>query len=107
TANLERSLTDLILSKSFDNGMICASEQAAIIEAPVYDKAIAYMKKHGCYFATKEEIKKIEPVVINPEKHMVNPDIVGKYPYEIAALAGVTIPKETKILCCEIEGVGA
>ena len=107
TANLERSLTDLILSKSFDNGMICASEQAAIIEAPIYDKAVAYMKKHGCYFATKEEIKKIEPVVINPKKQMVNPDIVGKYPYEIAALAGITIPKDTKILCCEIEGVGA
>lgn len=107
TANLERSLTDLILSKSFDNGMICASEQAAIIEAPVYDKAIAFMKKHGCYFATKEEIKKIEPVVINPEKQMVNADIVGKYPYEIAALAGITIPKDTKVLCCEIDGVGA
>nr|WP_307992966.1 bifunctional acetaldehyde-CoA/alcohol dehydrogenase [uncultured Niameybacter sp.] len=107
TANLERSLTDLILSKSFDNGMICASEQAAIIEAPVYDKAVAYMKKHGCYFATKEEIKKIEPIVIDPVKQMVNADIVGKYPYEIAALAGVTIPKDTKVLCCEIDGVGA
>lgn len=107
TANVEQAITDLILSKSFDNGMICASEQAAIIEAPIYDKAVAYMKKHGCYFATKEEIKKIEPVVINPEKQMVNAEIVGKYPYEIAAMAGVTIPKETKILCCEIEGVGA
>lgn len=107
TANLEQSLTDLILSKAFDNGMICASEQAAIIEAPVYDKAIAFMKKQGCYFATKEEIQKLEPIVINPEKQMVNPDIVGKYPYEIAALAGITIPKETKVLCCEIEGVGS
>jgi len=107
TAVLERSLTDLILSKSFDNGMICASEQAAIIEAPIYDEAVAYMKKNGCYFATKEEIKKLEPVIINPEKQMVNAAIVGKYPYEIAALAGITIPKETKILCCEIAGAGA
>ncbi|MGL4800193.1 MAG: aldehyde dehydrogenase family protein, partial [Cellulosilyticaceae bacterium] len=107
TAVLERSLTDLILSKSFDNGMICASEQAAIIEAPVYDQAIAFMKQQGCYFATKEEIKKLEPVVINPEKQMVNADIVGKYPYEIAALAGIKIPEDTKVLCCEIEGVGA
>ena len=106
TANLEQSLTDLMLSKAFDNGMICASEQAAIIEAPIYDKAVAFMKKFGCYFATKEEIKKLEPIVINPEKQMVNPDIVGKYPYEIAALAGITIPKETKVLCCEIDGVG-
>ncbi|WP_069999636.1 bifunctional acetaldehyde-CoA/alcohol dehydrogenase [Cellulosilyticum sp. I15G10I2] len=107
TANLERSLTDLILSKSFDNGMICASEQAAIIEAPIYDQAVAFMKKQGCYFATKEEVKKLEPVVINPEKQMVNAAIVGKYPYEIAALAGISIPKDTKVLCCEIEGVGA
>jgi acetaldehyde dehydrogenase/alcohol dehydrogenase len=106
TANLEQSLTDLILSKAFDNGMICASEQAAIIEAPVYDKAIAFMKKQGCYFATKEEIKKLEPFIIIPEKQMVNAEIVGKYPYEIAALAGITIPKETKVLCCEIDGVG-
>ena len=106
TANLEQSLTDLMLSKAFDNGMICASEQAAIIEAPIYDKAVTFMKKFGCYFATKEEIKKLEPIVINPEKQMVNPDIVGKYPYEIAALAGITIPKETKVLCCEIDGVG-
>ncbi|OON98242.1 MAG: bifunctional acetaldehyde-CoA/alcohol dehydrogenase [Candidatus Epulonipiscium fishelsonii] len=107
TANVEQAVTDLILSKSFDNGMICASEQAAILEAPIYDKAVAFMKKHGCYFATPEEIKKIEPVVINPEKQMVNPAIVGKYPYEIAALAGIDIPKDTKVLCCEIGGVGA
>ena len=106
TANVEQAVTDLILSKSFDNGMICASEQAAIIEAPIYDQAVAYMKKHNCYFATKEEIKKITPVVINPENNMVNADIVGKYPHEIAALAGVTIPKDTKVLCCEIDGVG-
>ena len=106
TAVLERAVNDIIVSKSFDNGMICASEQAAIIEAPVYDKVLQLMKAQGCYFATKEEVKKIEPVVINLEKGMVNAAIVGKYPYEIAAMAGITIPKETKILCCEIEGVG-
>ena len=106
TAVLERAVNDVIVSKSFDNGMICASEQAAIIEAPVYDKVVELFKKQGCYFATKEEVKKLEPVVINLEKGMVNADIVGKYPYQIAAMAGITIPKETKILCCEIEGVG-
>nr|WP_302596784.1 bifunctional acetaldehyde-CoA/alcohol dehydrogenase [uncultured Cellulosilyticum sp.] len=107
TANLEQSLTDIILSKSFDNGMICASEQAAIIEAPIYDKAVEFMKKQGCYFATKEEVKKLEPIVIDPVRQMAGPAIVGKYPYEIAALAGITIPKETKVLCCELDGVGA
>ena len=106
TANVEQAVTDLILSKSFDNGMICASEQAAIIEAPIYNQAVEYMKKHNCYFASKEEIKKIEKVVINPDNHMVNAEIVGKYPFEIAKLAGITIPEDTKVLCCEIDGVG-
>ena len=106
SADLEQALTDLMLSKSFDNGMICASEQAAIIEAPVYDKAVAFMKANGCYFTTKEETEKLEPVVINLQKQSVNPAIVGKYPYEIAALAGITIPKTTKVLCAEIKGVG-
>lgn len=106
TANIERSATDLILSKSFDNGMICASEQAAIIEAPVYKKFTDFMKAHNCYFATKDEIKKLEPVIINLEKMSVNPKIVGMSPYKIAELAGISIPKETKVLCCEIDGVG-
>lgn len=106
SANLEQSLTDLIVSKAFDNGMICASEQAAIIEAPVYDKAKKFMQTKGCYFATPEEVKILEPIVINPTKNAVNPDIVGKYPWQIAEMAGITIPKETKVLCCEIDDVG-
>ena len=106
TAVLKRAVNDLVLSKSFDNGMICASEQAAIIEAEVYDEVKALMKKAGCYFATKEEIKKLEPVVINLEKMSVNPEIVGKSPAWIANLAGFKIPEDTKVLCTEIGGVG-
>ncbi len=106
TAVLKRAVNDLVLSKSFDNGMICASEQAAIIEAPVYDKVVALMKKAGCYFANKEQIEKLEPVVINLEKGSVNAAIVGKSPAYIANLAGFEIPADTKVLCTEIEGVG-
>lgn len=106
TAVLERAVNDLVLSKAFDHGMICASEQAAIIEAPVYNKVVELMKKAGCYFATSEETKKLEPVVINLEKGAVNPDIVGQSPYKIAELAGINIPKDTKVLCTEIGGVG-
>ena len=106
TAKLKRAVTDLIMSKSFDNGMICASEQAVIIEAPVYDEVVSYMKYNKCYFATKEEIEKLTPVVINPEKGAVNPKIVGMPPYVIAEMAGISIPKDTKVLCCEINGVG-
>jgi acetaldehyde dehydrogenase/alcohol dehydrogenase len=106
TANVERAATDLILSKSFDNGMICASEQAAIIESSIYDQVVQYMKKQNCFFASPEEVKKIEAVVMDIEKRTVNPNIVGKSPYDIAQLANVTIPIDTKVLCCEIEGVG-
>lgn len=106
TANLKRSVTDLVLSKSFDNGMICASEQAVIIEASVYAEVVGLMKKAGCYFATKDEIKLLEPVVINPETGNVNPAIVGQSPAAIAAMAGIKIPSETKVLCTELEGVG-
>lgn len=107
SAVLKRSVNDLVLSKSFDNGMICASEQAAIIEAPIYKEVVELMKKAGCYFANKEQIKKLEPVVINLEKGSVNADIVGKSPAYIAKLAGFDIPADTKVLCCELEGVGA
>ncbi len=106
TANIERSATDLILSKAFDYGMICASEQAAIIEEPIYKEFTDYMKKHHCYFTTKAETKRVEGVVMNLEKGMVNAAIVGKSPVEIAKLAGIDIPEDTKILCCEIGGVG-
>lgn len=106
TANLKRAVNDLVLSKSFDNGMICASEQAAIIEAPVYNEVKELMKKAGCYFATKEEIKLLEPIVINPDKGNVNPAIVGSSPVDIAAMAGITIPEDTKVLCTELDGVG-
>lgn len=107
TAVLKRAVNDLVLSKSFDYGMICASEQAAIIEEPIYKEVVDLMKHAGCYFATKEEIKKLEPIVINIEKNSVNPAIVGKSPAFIARLAGFNIPEDTKVLCTELDGVGA
>lgn len=106
TANIKRAVTDIIMSKSFDNGMICASEQAVIIEAPVYDEVVRLMKDAGCYFASKEEIKLLEPVVINPENGKVNPAIVGQSPVKIAAMAKISIPADTKVLCTELDGVG-
>ncbi len=107
TANVKQAVNDLILSKSFDNGMICASEQAAIICTDVYDEVVALMKHHGCYFAKSEEVQKIQDVVINVEKMAVQPWVVGQYPWQIAEKAGITIPKETKVLCVEIEGTDA
>ena len=102
TAKIKQAVNDLLLSKSFDNGMICASEQAAIIDTEVYDEATAFMKEQGCYFAKPDEVKKIQDVVINVEKMAVQPWVVGQYPWQIAEKAGITIPKETKVLCVEL-----
>ncbi len=106
TAKLKRAVNDLVMSKSFDNGMICASEQAAIIEASVYDEVKELMKKAGCYFATEEEIKKLTPTVFDEKKCGVNASIVGKSPCHIAKMAGFEIPTNIKILCTEIDGIG-
>lgn len=107
TANIKQAVNDLILSKSFDNGMICASEQAAIIDAEVYDEAVGFMKYHGCYFATPKEVQKIQDTIIDLDKMAVRPWVVGQYPWQIAEKAGITIPKETKVLCVEIGGTDA
>ncbi|MGN1304508.1 MAG: bifunctional acetaldehyde-CoA/alcohol dehydrogenase [Oscillospiraceae bacterium] len=107
TANVKQAVNDLILSKSFDNGMICASEQAAIIDKEIYDEAVGFMKYHGCYFAKPAEVKKIQETIIDTEKMAVRPWVVGQYPWQIAEKAGITIPKETKVLCVEIGGTDA
>lgn len=106
TANINRSVNDLILSKTFDNGMICASEQAVIIDKEIYKEVKQEMIANACYFLNEEEKKKIEKLVINEQSCAVNADIVGMPAAKIAEMAGVTVPEETKILVAELKGVG-
>ena len=106
TANLKQAVNDLILSKTFDNGMICASEQAVIIDKEIYNDVKSEMIDNNCYFLNEVEKEKVEKLVINEHSCAVNPDIVGMAAYKIAALAGVTVPEGTKILIAELEGVG-
>ncbi|MCD9020687.1 bifunctional acetaldehyde-CoA/alcohol dehydrogenase [Cohnella silvisoli] len=106
TADLDQAVTDLILSKTFDNGMICASEQAVILEEPIYDEAKRRMIHHGCYFLNKEEIEAVSRLVINPEKCAVNAVIVGQPAVKIAEMAGISVPVGTKVLVAELAGVG-
>ncbi len=106
SANVEQAVHDIVLSKAFDNGMICASEQAAIIHKDVYKQAVTKMKELGCYFTTPVETERLSKVVIT-EKGCVNSAIVGMPAAHIAALADIKVPENTKILCAELEGVGA
>lgn len=106
SANLESAVNDLILSKTFDNGMICASEQAAIVDESIASEFERLMTKFGCYFVPEKDIKKLGDFCINSEKGAVNPDIVGKSAGWIAEQAGIKAPENTKILLAKLEGVG-
>ncbi|PQP89863.1 bifunctional acetaldehyde-CoA/alcohol dehydrogenase [Paenibacillus sp. AR247] len=106
SADLKQAVTDLILSKTFDNGMICASEQAVIIEEPVYDQVRKLMKDSGCYFLNKAETEAVSKLVINSEKCAVNGVIVGQSAVKIAEMSGIQVPQDTKILVAELAGVG-
>jgi len=106
TANIERACNDLILSKTFDNGMICASEQAVVVDREQQTRFEEIMSANGCLFLNEEQTAKVSAYVINPAKQAVNPEVVGKPAAWIAAQAGVVVPAETKILIARLEDVG-
>ena len=106
SADIKQAVNDLILSKTFDNGMICASEQAVIVEECIYDEVVGLMKAYNCYFVEGKEKELLEKTVINPETKSLNPNIVGQTPYKIAQMAGFEVPKDAKMLVAEIGGVG-
>jgi len=106
TVNVERACTDVMLSKTFDNGMICASEQAVIVDVDIQAEFESYMKANNCYFLNEAEIKIISDYVIIKDKGSVNAAVVGKPAEWIAEQAGVKVPAGTKILIGRIKDVG-
>ena len=108
TAKLKTSVNDLVLSKSFDNGMICASEQSVIVDKEIEQEFENLMKDAGCYFINNEEKELLkESMFIADKGYALNPDIVGQSPKKIASHAGIDVPEETKILIVREDGVGA
>ncbi len=107
SCDLEQAVTDIIISKSFDNGMICASEQAAIVDKEISAEFERLMEKGGCYFAKGEEIQLLSDYCIDNTNGAVNSEIVGQSAEWIAKRAGLkNVPENTKILVCKIDGVG-
>ena len=112
SADILRAVNDIVLSKSFDNGMICASEQAVIIDNKIYDKTIKEFKRLKTYFVSPEEKKKLEKYMFgvtsskDAPNAKLNPDIVGKTPQFIAENAGFKIPSDVSIIGVECEKVG-
>ncbi|MBS6531446.1 MAG: bifunctional acetaldehyde-CoA/alcohol dehydrogenase [Streptococcus salivarius] len=102
-AKVKRAVNDIIVSKTFDNGMICASEQAAIVDAAIYDEVKAEFEAHQCVIISKKaDIAKLEKVVLNEARTAVNGAIVGYSAIEIAEKAGLKVPAGTKLLLAEI-----
>ena len=109
TAKLKTSVNDLVMSKSFDNGMICASEQAAIVDKEIAKEFEDLMKKAGCYFVNKEEKEKLQKSMFDYTEefgYKLKSHVPGQYPYTIAKEAGFEIPEETKVLVVPETGVG-
>ena len=103
TADIVLAVNSIIHSKTFDNGMICASEQSVIVHQNIYDAVKAEFAERGCYFLNPEETEKVrKTIIINGS---LNAKIVGQPAAKIAALAGVTVPTGTKIIIGEVESV--
>lgn len=103
TADIVLAVNSIIHSKTFDNGMICASEQSVIVHQNIYDAVKAEFADRGCYFLNPEETEKVrKTIIINGS---LNAKIVGQPAAKIAALAGVTVPTGTKIIIGEVESV--
>lgn len=105
SADIDRAVCDIIASKTFDNGTICASEQAVVTEKVISDRVIEAFKANGCYFLSPEEIFHVEKTVIL-RGGGVNPEVVGKSAAEVARIAGINVPDNTRILIARMFGVG-
>ena len=107
SAKLKTSVNDLVMSKSFDNGMICASEQAVIVDEDIAWDFETLMKEAGCYFVSEEEKERLEKAMFDESKgNTLIGSIAGQSPYNIAKMANIDVPENTKVLVVYETGVG-
>jgi acetaldehyde dehydrogenase (acetylating) len=106
TANVQQAVKNIIASKTFDYGTICASEQSIIVEECNHDQVVAELKKQGGYFMTSEETAKVCALLFKNGGHSMSAKFVGRSPQVIATASGISIPEGTKVLIGEQQGVG-
>ena len=104
TAHIKMAVNSILLSKTFDNGVICASEQSLIVLDEVYDEVKKELSERGAYILKGEEIDKVRNIILN-EKGGLNADMVGQSAYKIAKMAGFTVPENAKVLVGEVTSV--
>jgi acetaldehyde dehydrogenase (acetylating) len=105
SADVHQAVKDILTSKTFDNGMICASEQAIIADRPIQEKVVDELKRQGAYFLNSEEADKVARQVMTPRGGM-NAAMVGKTALQIAERSGIKVPVTTRILVARLEGYG-
>ena len=104
TADIKMAVSSVLMSKTFDNGMICASEQSVIVHKDIYDEVKKEFEYRGAYILNKKEKEKVAKTIIQDGK--LNAAIVGQPAYKIAEMAGVKVPEETKVLIGEVSKIG-
>lgn len=104
TCDIETAVSSVLMSKTFDNGMICASEQSVVVVEAIYNAVKAEFVKRGAYLLTKAEAEKVGNVAFNGGR--LNAGIVGQSAFKIATMAGVQVPENTKVLIAETKGIG-
>ncbi|KAJ49272.1 acetaldehyde dehydrogenase/alcohol dehydrogenase [Clostridium tetanomorphum] len=103
TAHIKMAVNSIIMSKSFDNGVVCASEQSVLVAEEVYEEVKEEFKERGAYILKEDEVDKLRKIIL--VNGGVNPDIVGQSPVKIANLAGIKIPEDSRIIIGEVQSV--
>ena len=106
TAELKTSVVDIIVSKTFDNGTICASEQTVVIDDEIYDQALKTFEDLGAHICNEKEVRLLERTVIDPETGFMQPMAIGQKATDIARFVGLKVKPDTKLLIAPIQGVG-
>jgi acetaldehyde dehydrogenase (acetylating) len=105
SADVPKAVQDILTGKTFDNGTICASEQAIVVDAPIEAAVREQFKQQGAYFVTQSEADQLAKIVATPQRSL-NPAIVGKSVEKIASMAGISVPPGTRCLMADVGGVG-
>lgn len=106
TADIPKAVRRIMASKTYDNGTICASEQAIVTETCIKNEVAAEFRRQGAYFVSGEDAEKIAALIKRPGSDTVNPRIVGQSAQTIAKMVGVKVPKDTRVIICEQDKVG-
>ncbi|MFB9769615.1 aldehyde dehydrogenase family protein [Lactiplantibacillus modestisalitolerans] len=106
TANVKQAVSDVITSKAFDHGMICASESNLIVADELYDQVKQALRSNGVYFVQADQFNALESTVMNRDKQAVDPKVAGQSAWQIAQWAGFDVPVDTKVLAVELPDIG-